>query len=165
MLDRAIFVWPWNENARTKQKQQTNGHKRTWLLVGQANAPVKKLHSLELSRYQSILRFHVILQHDWVIEECLLHIRVFFGLEKEESMFWSFHPFVDSLKQITKTDRNHYSRSYENFSIWNVIRAKIDLKSDECQRYYTNRSSGCLSFHWHLRILPNSFLNSSFIPA
>ena len=27
MLDiRAIFVWPWNENARTKQKQQTNGN-------------------------------------------------------------------------------------------------------------------------------------------
>ena len=27
MLDiRAIFVWPWNENARTKQKQQTKGN-------------------------------------------------------------------------------------------------------------------------------------------
>ena len=37
--NRAIFVWPWNENARTKQKQQTNAnrviwYKRAWLLVG-----------------------------------------------------------------------------------------------------------------------------------
>ena len=29
--------------------------------------------------YQSILRFDVILLHDWPIEQCLLYIRVFFG--------------------------------------------------------------------------------------
>ena len=31
-MDRAIFVWPWNENARTKQKQQTNVNRAVWLL-------------------------------------------------------------------------------------------------------------------------------------
>ena len=31
-LVRAIFVWPWNENARTKQKQQTNGNRAIWLV-------------------------------------------------------------------------------------------------------------------------------------
>ena len=39
----------------------------------------EKFHALELSRNQSILHFDVILQHDWPIEQCLLHIRVFFG--------------------------------------------------------------------------------------
>ena len=29
---RAIFVRPWNENARTKQKQQTNGNRAIWLV-------------------------------------------------------------------------------------------------------------------------------------
>ena len=29
---RAIFVWPWNENARTKEKQQTNGNRAIWLV-------------------------------------------------------------------------------------------------------------------------------------
>ena len=29
---RAIFVWPWNENAQTKQKQQTNGNRALWLV-------------------------------------------------------------------------------------------------------------------------------------
>ena len=29
---RAIFVWPWNENAWTKQKQQTNGNRAIWLV-------------------------------------------------------------------------------------------------------------------------------------
>ena len=28
---RAIFVWPWNKNARTKQKQQTNENRAIWL--------------------------------------------------------------------------------------------------------------------------------------
>ena len=31
-LFRAIFVWPWNENAPTKQKQQTNGNRAIWLV-------------------------------------------------------------------------------------------------------------------------------------
>ena len=29
---RAIFVWPWNENAWKKQKQQTNGNRAIWLV-------------------------------------------------------------------------------------------------------------------------------------
>ena len=29
---RAIFVWPWNENAQTKQKQQTNENRAIWLV-------------------------------------------------------------------------------------------------------------------------------------
>ena len=36
----------------------------------------EKTSSRELSRNQPILRFDVILQHDWPIEQCLLHIRV-----------------------------------------------------------------------------------------
>ena len=31
-FNRAIFVWPWNENAQTKQKQQTNGNRVIWLV-------------------------------------------------------------------------------------------------------------------------------------
>ena len=55
----------------------SNRYKRAWLLVGLANARVKKLHARELSRNQWILRFDVILQDDWPVEQCLLHIRVF----------------------------------------------------------------------------------------
>ena len=29
---RAIFVWPWNENEQTKQKQQTNRKRAIWLV-------------------------------------------------------------------------------------------------------------------------------------
>ena len=32
ITDRAIFVWPWNENAQTKQKQQTNRNRAIWLV-------------------------------------------------------------------------------------------------------------------------------------
>ena len=68
------------------------------LLVGSANARLKKLHARELSRNQSILRFDVTFQHDWPIEQCLLHIRVFFGGKTKSSCFdlfihWLIHVY------------------------------------------------------------------------
>ena len=115
-VKRAIFVWLWNENARTKQKQ-TNGNREIWLVYRtDTNAPGfwKKLHARELSRNQSILRFDVILQHDWPIEQWLLHIRVFFGGKTKSPWFDVFIHWL--IKQMTNTYRNHFSRLYENRS-------------------------------------------------
>ena len=64
------------------------------------------------SRNQPLLRFDVILQHDWPIEQCLLHIRVFFGGKTKRPCFDLFIHWL--IKQITNTYRNHFSRSYEN---------------------------------------------------
>ena len=75
---------------------------------------MKKLHARELSRNQPILRFDVILQHDWPIEKCLLHIRVFLGGKTRRPRFDLFIHWL--IKQITKTYQNHFSRSYENRS-------------------------------------------------
>ena len=47
----------------------------------------KVIPNMEEAFVQSILRFDVILQHDWSIKQCLLHIRVFFWRENEEAMF------------------------------------------------------------------------------
>ena len=80
-----------------------------------ANTWVKKIHARELSRNQPILRFDVILQHDWPIEQCLLHIRVFFGGKTKRPCFDLFIHWL--IKQITNSCRNHFSRSYENRSI------------------------------------------------
>ena len=79
----------------TNQQKQSdliglsNGHKLSWLLVGQANDWVKKLHARELSRNQSILRFGVILHHDWQTEQCLVlhNFRVFFGGKTKSPCF------------------------------------------------------------------------------
>ena len=58
--------------------------------------------------------FEVILQHDWSIEQCLLHIRVFFGGKTKSPCFvLSIHWLI---KQITNTYGNLFSRSYENRS-------------------------------------------------
>ena len=87
---RATFIWLWNENAPTKQKQETNGIRAIWL-VYQIDTKVhgfwlvnrtlgwKNFMPQELSRNQRILRYDIILRHDWPMEQCLLHIRVFFG--------------------------------------------------------------------------------------
>ena len=55
----------------------------------------------ELSRNQSILRFHVILQDDWSIEQCLLHISVFFGGKTKRPCFDLFIHWL--IKQIKNT--------------------------------------------------------------
>ena len=119
----AIFVQPWNENARTKQKQQTKENRAFWLVYrtdtkGRGHGfwlvmrRVKKLHARELSRNQPILRFDVKQQHDLPIEQCLPHIRGFFGRKMKRPCFNLFIHLL--IKQITSTYRNHFSRSYEN---------------------------------------------------
>ena len=118
---RAIFTWPWNENGQTKQ----NGNRAIWLVYRtDTNARGfwlikrtlgwKNFMPEELSRTQSMLRFDIILQHDWPIEQCLLHIRVFFGGKTKSPCFDLFIHWL--IKQITITYRNHFSRSYENCS-------------------------------------------------
>ena len=113
-FNRAILIWPWKENARTKQKQQMNGNRAIWwvyrtdtnargLLVGLANARVKKLLAQELSRNQSIPHFDVIPQHDCAIEQCL-----FFGGKTKRPCFDLFIHWL--IKQITNTYRNHFSK-------------------------------------------------------
>ena len=125
--DRKIFVWPWNEKARTKQKQQTNGNKAIWLVCRtDTNARgfrlVKRtlgwknfMHAnfLEINRYFALTSYsNTIGQSNNTLE---LHIRVFFSfsffLFFEESMFWSFHPLADKTN-----NQHHFSRSYENRS-------------------------------------------------
>ena len=78
------------------------------------NTRLKKLHARELTGNQPILRFDVILQHDWPIKQCFLHIRVFFGGKMKRPCFDLFIHWL--LKQITNTNRDHFSRSYENRS-------------------------------------------------
>ena len=143
----AIFVWHWNENARTKQKQQTNGNRAIWLVYNldpelfcacrgerlRAHSQTRKHWGREwlvcrtdtnarsfklvkrtvgwknfmpkgLSRNQSILRFDVILQHDWPIEKCLLHIRVFFGRKTKSPCFDLFiHRLIKQIRNIRKS--------------------------------------------------------------
>ena len=121
---RAIFVWPSNENARTKQKQQTNGTRTIWLVYRtDSNAPgfwlVKRTLGWKNFVPEELSRncFDVILQHDWTMEQCLLHIRVFFGGKTKSPCFVLFIYWL--IKQITNTYGNHFSRSYENRSMDN----------------------------------------------
>ena len=46
--------------------------------------------TFKISRNQLILRFDIILQHDWQIEQCLLYIRVFFGGKTKSPCFGLF---------------------------------------------------------------------------
>ena len=78
----------------------------------------EKTSSLRTFYNQSILRFDVILQHDWPIEQCLLHIGVFYGGKTKRQCFDLFSHWL--IKQMTNTYRNHFLRSYENRFITTV---------------------------------------------
>ena len=86
----------------------------------------KTSHARELSRNQSILRFDVMLQHHWPIEQCLPHIGVFFEGKTKSPCFDLFIHWL--IKQIKNTYRNHFSRSYENRSIILNIRKLLMQK-------------------------------------
>ena len=110
------------QNRNNKQRKQSNligfvERIQTRVAFG-PNARVKKLHTRELSRNQPILRFDVILLHDWPIEQCLLYSRVFFGGKTKRPCFDLFNHWL--IKQITDTYRNIFQGRYENRSILNI---------------------------------------------
>ena len=74
----------------------------------------------ELSRNQSILRFDVIPQHDWPIEQCLLHTEIFFG-RKTRSLCLIFHVLGD------KTNNEHLPKPF-----FKVIRKSLYSSSGCC---------------------------------
>ena len=122
-------------------RMDTNARGFWFRLVGWANARVKKLNARELSRNQPILRFDVILQHDWPIEQCLLRVSVFFGRKTKRLCLDLFIHWL--IKQITNTYRNYFSRSYENRSFPHdrslLLRLANKLK-DHCCKQNTVRS-------------------------
>ena len=107
--NRAIFAWPWNENARIKQTQQTIGRldwfieriKTRMAIAWLSERSGEKTSCLRTSGNQPILRFDVILQHDWPIGQCLLHIRVFFGRKTNRPCFDSFIHWLTKQKKNT----------------------------------------------------------------
>ena len=74
----------------------------------------EKTSSRELSKNQEILRFDVILQHDWPIEQCLLHIRIFFGGKTKRPCF-------------DKTNNEHLPKPF-----FKVIRKSLYLQIPLC---------------------------------
>ena len=78
---------------------------------------VKMVNAWVLSRNQPILRFDVILQHDWPTEQCPLHIRVLYGGKTKRPCFDLLIPWL--IKQIMNTYQKYFLRSYENRS--NII--------------------------------------------
>ena len=65
----------------------------------------EKLHARELPRNQPILRFDA---HDWPIEQCLLHIRVFYAGKTKSPCSDLFIQWL--IKQMMNTYRNHFVR-------------------------------------------------------
>ena len=59
---------------------------------------IERIKTREINRY---FRFDGILQHDWPIEQCHLHTRVFFGWKTKRPCFDLFIHWL--IKQITNT--------------------------------------------------------------
>ena len=103
--NRTISVWPWHGNARTKQKQQTNGNRTIWLVYRtDTNARDFRLvyrrlvwknfmpeNFLEINRYFALTSYcNTIGQSNNAFS-----ILGFSLSGNEEFMLWSFHPLAD----------------------------------------------------------------------
>ena len=114
--NRAIFLWPWNKNARTKQKQEKNLNRAIWLVYRtDTNALgfwlIKRTQGwkysmpeifLEINRYFALTLYcNTIGQTNnaFSILGCLWP-------ENEEAMFWYFHPLAD------KTNNEHLPKPF-----------------------------------------------------
>ena len=77
---------------------------RAWLLVGYANALVKKLHARKLSRNQSILGIVRLANRVAVWHQRNLHISVFFGGKTKSPCFDLFiHCWQNKQRTLTET--------------------------------------------------------------
>ena len=126
-LYRGVFLWPWNENAQTKRRQQTNGNRAIWLVYRMdKNAHGFWLVKRTLRRKnlpENILEIALTSYCNTIgqlIEQCLLHIRVFFGGKTKSLCFDLFMHWL--IKQITNTYQNHFFMLYENRSISDLNR-------------------------------------------
>ena len=78
----------------------------------------EKTSRRELSTNLPVPRFDVILQHDWLIEQCLPHIRVFFDEKTKNSCFDLLILFIHWLKkQITSTYRNQFFTGHTKIAL------------------------------------------------
>ena len=111
-FDQSDFRMTLKWKRANNKKQQTNGNRAIWLVyrtdtnargfwLVKGTLGWKKRHARELSRNQSIPCFEVILQHDWPIEQCLFHIRVFSGGKTKRPCFDLFIHWL--IKPITNT--------------------------------------------------------------
>ena len=126
-LDRAFFVWPWNEKARTKQKQQTDGNRAIWLVYRtDTNARGVWLdkrtlgwkENFMLENFLEINRYFALTSYWNTIGQSNNAFSILGFSLAEKRRGHAFDLFIHWLiKQITNTYRDHFSRSYENRSI------------------------------------------------
>ena len=113
-LDIQCKIFPWYYSGfrmtlKWKHANKTENNKRTE--IERSDWSIERIQTRvafgwlsersreKLSRNQPILRFEVILQHDWLIEQCRLHIWVIFGGKTKRPCFDLFILWL--IKQIT----------------------------------------------------------------
>ena len=131
-LNRAMFVWPWNENARTKKKQQTDGNRAIWLVYrtdknSRGFCLVKRTlgwkifmpeNFLEINRYFALTSYcNTIGQSN----------NAFFS-GKTKVIFSSFHPLAD------KTNNEHLPKPF-----FKVIRKSLHFRSVHTELWTSRR--------------------------
>ena len=130
---RAIFVWPWNENARKNGSKRTETERFDWFIeriqTRVAFWLVKRTvrwKNFKLENFLEIYRYFALTSYcntTGQSNKCFPHTRVFFG---GKTKIPSFDLFVHWLiEQIMNTYQNHFSRSYENRSIISIYQANF----------------------------------------
>ena len=128
---RSIFKWPWNENARTKQKQHRNWNRAIWLDYRTDINPrgfwlVKRTFGwknfmpenfLEIKRYFTWTSYHNTIGHGQ-LNIAFSILEFFFGGKTKRLCFDLFIHWL--IKQITNTYRNIF-QGHTKIAINNLL--------------------------------------------
>ena len=123
--NRAIFAWPWNENARTKQTQQTNGNRAIWLVYrtdtnARGYCLVKRTLGWKNFMPENFLEINRYFALTWYCNTIGQSNNAFSILGFSLAGKRIGHVLiVSSIGWQTNNEHfpNHFSRSYENLSI------------------------------------------------
>ena len=136
----AIFLWAWNENARTKQKQQRNGNRAIWLVYRtDTNAHGFWLVKWTLGwktfmpeNFLEIKRYFALTSYCNTIGQSnnAFSILEFLWRESEEAMFWSFHPLAD------KTNNEHLPKPFFKVTRKSLSRHRTGISRSHTSHLY-----------------------------
>ena len=137
-LVKAIFVWPWNENARTKQKQRTNSNTALWL-VYRTDTNVRGFWLVKrtlgwknfmLENFLEINRYLALTSYCNTNGQCLLHFRVFFRWKTKRPCFdlfihWLIKKILHTYTEtgIFQGHRKIASDQVRNWINWMILRS------------------------------------------
>ena len=149
---RAIFVWPWNGNARKNRNKRTETERFDWFIERIQTRVAFGWRTLRwknfrLENFLEIYKYFALTSYCNTIGQSnnAFSILGFLWRENKDSMFWSFHPLADRTNneqlpkpffKVIRKSLYHFSLSSEFLTVKRTKRRRFDRCQVEEMLYF-----------------------------